>query len=125
VLRAISAIVRANMRGVDTAARYGGEELSLILPRTEMVAAYNQAERIRSSIADHRVGVDPGAGASEVIGVTASFGIAAYPESGAQTGEDVVRRADKALYRAKKTGKNRVELYWADDPSDPASKPLA
>jgi diguanylate cyclase (GGDEF)-like protein len=125
VLRAISAIVRSQMRGVDTAARYGGEELSLILPRTEMVAAYNQAERIRSSIADHRVGVDPGAGASEVIGVTASFGIAAYPESGAQTGEDVVRRADKALYRAKKTGKNRVELYWADDPSDSTGKPLA
>jgi len=125
VLRAVAAIVRSQMRGVDTAARYGGEELSLILPRTEMVAAYNQAERIRAAIADQRVAVDPGAGASEVIGVTASFGIAAYPESGAQTAEDLVRKADKSLYRAKKTGKNRVELFWADEPSDPAGTPLA
>jgi diguanylate cyclase (GGDEF)-like protein len=116
VLRAISSVVRAQMRGVDTAARYGGEELALILPRTEMVAAYNQAERIRAGIAELRIAVDPGAGGSQVIGVAASFGIAAYPESGALTAEDLVRKADKALYRAKKTGKNRVELYWVDEP---------
>ena len=121
VLRAIAAIVRGQMRGVDTAARYGGEELSLILPRTEMVHAYNQAERIRSAIADHRVAVDPGAGASQVISVTASFGISAYPESGANTAEELVRRADTALYRAKKTGKNRVELFWADEPAEGAA----
>ena len=49
-----------------------------------------------------------------VIGVTASFGIAAFPESEAADAEDLVRRADRAVYRAKKMGKNRVELYWAD-----------
>ena len=49
--------------------------------------------------------------------VTASFGISAFPESKAHDGVDLVRRADKALYRAKKTGKNRVELFWSDDPS--------
>jgi len=47
--------------------------------------------------------------------VTASFGIASYPESRANNGEDLVRRADRALYRAKQTGKNRVELFWSDD----------
>jgi diguanylate cyclase (GGDEF)-like protein len=113
VLRAVAGIVKGQMRGVDTAARYGGEEIALILPRTEMVAAYNQAERIRAAIADHRITVD-GTGDSEVIGVTASFGIAAYPESTASKAEELVRKADRALYRAKKTGKNRVELYWAD-----------
>jgi diguanylate cyclase (GGDEF)-like protein len=51
--------------------------------------------------------------------VTASLGIAAYPESKAASGEDLVRRADRALYRAKKTGKNRVELFWSDE-SGPA-----
>ena len=51
--------------------------------------------------------------------VTASLGIAAYPESKAADGEDLVRRADRALYRAKKTGKNRVELFWSDE-SGPA-----
>jgi diguanylate cyclase (GGDEF)-like protein len=112
VLRGVATIVKANMRGVDTAARYGGEEIALILPRTEMVSALNQAERIRAAIAEHRVATDTG-----VIGVTASFGIAAFPESGATTAEDLVKRADRALYRAKKTGKNRVELFWADEPA--------
>jgi diguanylate cyclase len=100
------------MRGVDTAARYGGEELALILPRTELVSALNQAERVRAALADHRV---PPGDEGPVLSVTASFGIAAFPESGADTAEDLVRRADRALYRAKKTGKNRVELFWADD----------
>lgn len=112
VLRDVATIVKNNMRGVDTAARYGGEELALILPRTELVAALNQAERVRAGIADHRVA---GEADGPVLSVTASFGIAAYPESGATTAEDLVRRADRALYRAKKTGKNRVELFWSDD----------
>ena len=60
VLRAVAQIVKAQMRGVDTATRYGGEEIALVLPRTEMVAAYNQAERIRAAIAEHRVAVDGG-----------------------------------------------------------------
>jgi diguanylate cyclase (GGDEF)-like protein len=113
VLRGVAQVVKTQMRGVDTAARYGGEEISIVLPRTEMVAALNQAERIRAAIAELRVTAEGGAGPA--VGVTASFGIAAYPESGATTAEDVVRRADRALYRAKKTGKNRVELYWDDD----------
>jgi diguanylate cyclase (GGDEF)-like protein len=113
VLRGVAQVVKTQMRGVDTAARYGGEEISIVLPRTEMVAALNQAERIRAAIADLRVTAEGAVGPA--IGVTASFGIAAYPESGAVTAEDLVRKADRALYRAKKTGKNRVELFWADE----------
>jgi diguanylate cyclase (GGDEF)-like protein len=113
VLRAVAQIVKSQMRGVDTATRYGGEEIALVLPRTEMIAAYNQAERIRVAIAEHRVAVDGGSGPA--IGVTASFGISAHPESGASSAEELVKRADRALYRAKRTGKNRVELYWGED----------
>jgi diguanylate cyclase (GGDEF)-like protein len=113
VLRAISNVVKAQMRGVDTAARYGGEEIAMILPRTEMVSAYNVGERIRIAIAEQRVTTD--SEPPKVLGVTASFGIASYPETRASTGEDLVRRADRALYRAKKTGKNRVELFWSDE----------
>jgi diguanylate cyclase (GGDEF)-like protein len=109
VLRELAAVIRGQMRGVDTAARYGGEEISMILPRTEMVAAYNVAERVRRKIEGWEPEID-----GVAVRVTASFGIAAYPESEATGPEDLVRRADKALYRAKKTGKNRVELYWAD-----------
>jgi len=121
VLRTIANVVKAQMRGVDTAARYGGEEIALILPRTEMVAAYNVGERIRSAIAEQRVTTD--SDPPKVLGVTASFGIASYPETRASTGEDLVRRADRALYRAKKTGKNRVELFWSDE-SGPARFPM-
>jgi diguanylate cyclase (GGDEF)-like protein len=118
VLRAIANVIKAQMRGVDTAARYGGEEMAVILPRTEMVGAYNLAERIREAIADLRITTDPeGDIPARSLSVTASLGIAAFPESKASDGEDLVRRADRALYRAKKTGKNRVELFWTDDPS--------
>jgi diguanylate cyclase (GGDEF)-like protein len=113
VLRAIANVVKAQMRGVDTAARYGGEEIAVILPRTEMVGAYSLAERIREGIAELRITTDEDP--PRVLGVTASLGIAAFPESKASDGTDLVRRADRALYRAKRTGKNRVELYWTDD----------
>jgi diguanylate cyclase (GGDEF)-like protein len=119
VLRGIANVVKSQMRGVDTAARYGGEEIAVILPRTEMVNAYNVGERIRAAIAELRITTDTDP--SQALGVTASFGIAGYPESTATSGEDLVRRADRALYRAKKTGKNRVELFWSDD-SGPARK---
>ena len=115
VLRAIANVIKAQMRGVDTAARYGGEEMAVILPRTEMVGAYNLAERIREAIAELRITTDDDP--PRALGVTASLGISAYPESKARDGEDLVRKADRALYRAKKTGKNRVELFWSDEPS--------
>jgi diguanylate cyclase (GGDEF)-like protein len=121
VLREVATIVRDQMRGVDTAARYGGEEFAVVLPRTEKVAAYNLAERIRAAIAERTVALDGG----PTISVTASLGIAAYPDGDQpDDGNDgVVRRADLALYRAKQLGKNRVELYWSDGaaPTRPAT----
>jgi len=113
VLRQIANTVKAQLRGVDTAARYGGEEIAVILPRSDMVASYNVGERIRQAISELRVTTD--SEPPKVLSVTASFGVAAYPESKAKDGEDLIRRADRALYRAKKTGKNRVELFWSDE----------
>jgi diguanylate cyclase (GGDEF)-like protein len=113
VLRTIANTVKAQLRGVDTAARYGGEEIAVILPRSDMVAAYNVGERIRAAIAESRITTD--SEPPQVLAVTASFGIASFPESKATDGEDLIRRADRALYRAKRTGKNRVELFWSDE----------
>lgn len=113
VLRAIANCVKGQLRGVDTAARYGGEEIAVILPRSDMVAAYNVGERIRAAITELRITTD--SEPPKALAVTASFGVASYPESKAQSAEDLIRRADRALYRAKKTGKNRVELYWSDE----------
>ncbi|HUS68196.1 MAG TPA: sensor domain-containing diguanylate cyclase [Kofleriaceae bacterium] len=120
LLKGISETVRRSMRAVDTAARYGGEEFAMILPRTPMVEAYNQAERIRQAIADFRLQSE-----GQVLSVTASFGISSFPESGATGAEALVRLADRALYRAKRTGKNRVELFWPDDASArPSLRPV-
>jgi diguanylate cyclase (GGDEF)-like protein len=116
LLRMIADTVRRQMRGVDTAARYGGEEVSMILPGTSMVDAYNQAERIRQQIAELRLGEGEGR-----LSVTASFGIASHPDGGATGAEELIRLADRALYRAKRTGKNRVELFWRDDPASSRS----
>jgi diguanylate cyclase (GGDEF)-like protein len=113
VLVAVSEVIRRELRGVDTAARYGGEEFAMILPRTAMIEAYNLAERIRAGIEALEVRGD-----ARPVTVTASFGIASYPESGALDAEDLVRRSDKALYRAKRTGKNRVELFWGEGSDD-------
>jgi diguanylate cyclase (GGDEF)-like protein len=113
VLRAIASTVKAQLRGVDTAARYGGEEIALILPRSDMVAAYGVGERIRAAVSELRITTD--SEPPRVLSVSVSLGIAAFPESKARDGEDLIRRADRALYRAKKTGKNRVELFWSDE----------
>jgi diguanylate cyclase (GGDEF)-like protein len=112
VLREVAQVVKRNMRGVDIAARYGGEEFAFILPRTGLVDAHAVAERIRADIADHRVVLD-----DKVLRVTASLGVAGFPESGEKDAAALLYRADVALYRAKATGKDRVEMYWpVEDP---------
>ena len=120
VLRTIAATVRAQMRGVDTAARFGGEELALILPRTDLPAASRQAERVRAAIAELTIPVAVAPGAP-TLHVTASFGIAGFPESGAKTSTELVASADAALYAAKRAGKNRVECAWPSSPDSAAT----
>jgi diguanylate cyclase (GGDEF)-like protein len=104
VLRAFAEVLRANVRDVDTAARYGGEEFAVLLPGTDLAGAERLAERIRSEMEDRLVLTVPGAN----LRVTASFGVAAYPES--PTEEALFAAADDALYSAKASGKNRVTV---------------
>ncbi|MBD3246301.1 MAG: diguanylate cyclase [Candidatus Omnitrophica bacterium] len=97
-LKRVSAILKDNCRKVDTLCRYGGEEFSLILPATSLQEAYLLAERIRTSVAH-----------SDVLGskFTISIGIAALEDFSLEK-ETFIRRADTALYRAKREGKNQV-----------------
>ena len=103
VLRAVARVVRKNMRGADLAGRYGGEEFALLLPRTRVAEACKMVERIRADIEAVRVDAD-----GRELKITASFGVAGYPETGVTRVEDLVARADQALYQAKGLGKNRV-----------------
>ena len=102
VIRAFADVLQDNVRAIDTAARHGGEEFAVLLPETSIEDAQRVAERIRAAMAERAIETVPGA----VVRVTASFGIAAYPEEPTQ--EALFAAADGALYRAKAAGKNRV-----------------
>lgn len=113
VLAAVGAVVSATVRESDVAGRSGGEEFLVILPGTDRAGAVVVAEKLRSALA--RVSV---AGVEQ--GLSASFGVATYPAD-ASDPSSLLRCADRALYRAKSQGKNRVEVV-ADEPAgaDPA-----
>jgi diguanylate cyclase (GGDEF)-like protein len=102
VLRAVGAVLQENSRDVDWPARYGGEELALILPHTDLEGAYVIAERIRAAIEQLRV---PRSDGGEPLRLTASLGVAS---SNTADKDVLVAEADGALYEAKRRGKNRT-----------------
>ena len=106
VLRRVAGILRGLSREIDEPARYGGEEMVVVVAQTPLEGAGRLAERMRQGIEDLRIPRLDGQGE---IRVTASFGVAAVPAS-ASDSESLVAAADAALYRAKAAGKNRVEL---------------
>jgi two-component system cell cycle response regulator len=104
VLRQFAVRIRKSIRGIDLACRYGGEEFVIVMPETDLHVAGMVAERLRRSIAGEPFAVDNGAAS---IDVTISIGLATL-ESKGEPIADVLKRADKALYRAKHDGRNRV-----------------
>jgi two-component system cell cycle response regulator len=104
VLREFAIRMRKSIRGIDLACRYGGEEFVVIMPETDLAVATMVAERLRRRIATEPFPIDHG---SRAIDVTISIGIAALGGSGDKAA-DLLKRADQALYRAKRDGRNRV-----------------
>jgi diguanylate cyclase (GGDEF)-like protein len=104
VLREVARVLRESSREVDEPARYGGEELAVVLPGTDLEGAVNLAERVRRGIEALEVRV----GTNGPLRVTASLGVATLPGSGYDA-RSLVEAADDALYRAKRLGKNRTE----------------
>jgi diguanylate cyclase (GGDEF)-like protein len=105
VLELVADVLREFSRDIDTPARYGGEELAVVLPQTDSEGAEQLAERIREAVDGLEVPRVDGEG---VLRLQASFGVAAVPESGSDR-EGLIAAADAALYRAKRAGRNRVE----------------
>lgn len=103
VLRLVAALVNSVARPVDYVARYGGEEFAVLLAETGQAGAVAMAERIRELIGRNPVATAAG----QRIEVTASIGLAAYPEN-ASSGTELISAADAALYAAKRAGRNRV-----------------
>lgn len=109
VLRQLGKILSDGVRTVDICARYGGEELVILLPQTPIGGATELAERLRTAVADRAVLFE-----GTPIRVTASFGIAGYPET-VPHGDWLFPAADRALYQAKEKGKNCVKSLLTSD----------
>ncbi len=103
VLQDFAIRIRKSIRGIDLACRYGGEEFVVVMPETDMAVATMVAERLRRRIASEPFPIQKGA---RMIEVTISIGIAALGP--ADNAAAVIKRADQALYRAKRDGRNRV-----------------
>ncbi len=110
LLQEISEILRASCREVDLVARYGGEEFAIILPETFKEKAYSSAERIRKLTASHPCHYKKGEPSQRI---TISIGVSSFPQD-ASNKEDLISFADKALYVAKETGRNRVCMFSKD-----------
>jgi diguanylate cyclase (GGDEF)-like protein len=104
VLRQLAALLEEDARSIDVVARYGGEEFAVILPETTPEGALTFSERLRERIRAY--GFD--AGAARPLHMTVSIGVTSYPHADIETVDDLLARADEALYRAKAGGRDRV-----------------
>lgn len=103
VLRALARLLQENIRNVDYAARYGGEELAVVMPEMGVDEACEAAARLRALTSDRPLLVE-GTGA---VGVTVSVGVAVFPDHG-DSAEELLQAADEAMYAAKRLGRNRI-----------------
>lgn len=111
VLKTIAKVIRGQLREYDIAGRYGGEEFSILLPFTKIEEAQMVAERLRETIENKIIDiskVNPDA-ETKKINITMSLGIYEIKED--DSDDDLLRKADKALYQAKNTGRNKVVIY--------------
>jgi len=102
-LRRVGEVIQSNLRSHDIPCRYGGEEFSILLPETEPAEAIVIAERIRRTVSDIRVREG-----RKLFGTTISIGISSYPKSARRSTAELLRKADAALYQAKREGKDKV-----------------
>ena len=106
VIKAVAGSLQQEIRESDHLARYGGEEFAIILPATQIQDAFIVAERIRMTIDSMRIKHE-----DNLIHFTISFGIASFQAEDGKSQDELIKRADSALYQAKKQGRNRCCIF--------------
>ncbi len=125
VLAKVGQTLDSTRRRIDTAARMGGEEFALICPFTDSKGAFAVAERVRGELAELFGTAHDGKPARRgALPVSISFGIVTYPTHG-QTVEALLHAADRAMYEAKRRGRNRAVVYKAQTVPQYAGTPIA
>jgi diguanylate cyclase (GGDEF)-like protein/PAS domain S-box-containing protein len=116
VLRTVSLRLADSIRSVDTLGRFGGEEFLVVLPEMSVEEACDTAERLRRRVASEPVPV----AADHSLDMTVSIGVAVFPDHG-ESAEQLCNRSDKAMYLAKRLGRNRTEVYTPASAEDATS----
>ena len=114
VLKRAAALFRNSVRSTDLVARYGGEEFAVMMPETTLQDGIAFAEKIRHLIEEAPLETQAGP-----VSATVSIGVASVPHSRIHTAKELIVSADRALYRAKKSGRNQVQAEKRRDPSRP------
>ena len=107
VLRSVASIIKQALRESDIPSRYGGEEFAVLLPFTQINEAFIVAERLRKAVEETLITINQDSDEEKQIKVTISMGLAEYDYN--ESGDELFERADKALYEAKKNGRNQVK----------------
>jgi len=101
VLKEIAGIIKASCREIDFVSKYGGDEFGIVLPQTRLAGASKVTQRVLESVREHHFD------GTRAEAITCSAGISSFPRDGA-TPREIIDAADKALYQAKRSGKNAV-----------------
>ncbi len=109
VLKEVAQVLIRSARGNDVPSRYGGEEFAMILPNTSLQAAKEIAERVRKNVEKSKVKNYSGVG-EDKLSVSISAGVAQFNPVLDETNKHLIEKCDKALYKAKHNGRNRVEI---------------
>jgi two-component system cell cycle response regulator len=104
VLKAVAKLYQSSVRSTDLVARYGGEEFAVMMPETDLDDAIVFAEKIRTLLEETPIDTQAGP-----LPVTVSIGLASVPRSRIRSAKELIVAADKALYRAKRAGRNQVQ----------------
>jgi diguanylate cyclase (GGDEF)-like protein len=111
MLKAVARLYKESTRSTDLVARYGGEEFAVMMPETSLEDGIAFAEKIRVALESTQIPTQAG-----LLNATVSLGVASVPHSRIHTSKELIVAADKALYRAKKRGRNQVQAEMRRDP---------